>query len=370
VKEHNKKSTRIVLTFRFRIKGGSSERRLSKLASQVNLIWNFCNETSFHAIRNHSKWLSHINLDALLTGTSKLTGLHSQTIQAVSKEFVNRRVHSKKRKLRWRVSKGSARSLGWIPFKQSGIKIEGNRVRYAGQEFKFWNSWESKGGNQRNWKEECIKVLNGAFSEDAKGNWYLNVACEVKPLDWSHEVQEIGGDPGLKNTLVLSDGRRIENKRYFHIYEQKLAKAQRFRKKRLVKKYSRKVANSRKNDLQQETTRLVRKYRTIYIGNLSGKFLQQTNGKSSADASVGTLHQLLKYKAMKHSGRCFEVFEGSTTITCSACLEKTGPSGLSGLAVREWLCSQCGCHHDRDVNAARNILRFGRESLKQPIEVA
>ena len=102
---------------------------------------------------------------------------------------------------------------------------------------------------------------------------------------------------------------------------------------------------------------------TMY-GDVSGKFVQSGNGKSSTDASIGVIRDLLKYKAIRHSGYCFEVKENSSTVTCSHCHKKSGPSGLSGLGVREWICSECHVHHDRDVNAAMNILRVGRDSLR------
>lgn len=68
------------------------------------------------------------------------------------------------------------------------------------------------------------------------------------------------------------------------------------------------------------------------------------------------------YKAIALGVEYKEVNEMFSTVTCSTCFERTGPSGLSALGVREWIC-KCGAVHDRDVNAAKNILRFGRESL-------
>ena len=102
----------------------------------------------------------------------------------------------------------------------------------------------------------------------------------------------------------------------------------------------------------------------VFVGDVSGKFVQSGNGKSSADASFGIIRNLLKYKAIRHSGNYYEVNENSSTVTCSNCQKKTGPSGLSDLGVREWICSECHIHHDRDVNAAKNILRVGRDSLR------
>lgn len=85
--------------------------------------------------------------------------------------------------------------------------------------------------------------------------------------------------------------------------------------------------------------------------------------KSVSDASWSDFKSMLAYKAIALGVEYKEVKENFSTVTCSTCFERTGPSGLSALGVREWVCS-CGAVHDRDVNAAKNILRFGHESLK------
>ncbi len=343
----------VVTTLRYRLKDASKLNLLDQLARSVNYVWNYCNETSFNAIRNHSKWLSAIDLKNLTSGSAKELAISSVTVQAICEEYVIRRVQFKKRKLRWRASSGSKKALGWIPFKANSIQIRGDRAVYMGHEFRLWLSRPAEG-----------RILSGSFSQDARGQWYVNLACEVAKLDHKHQVEEVGIDLGLKTPAVLSDGTVIENQAQFKKLEEKLGKAQRARKKRQAKKIHAKIKNKRRDFLHKKTNQIAKNYRTIYIGDVSGKFVQSGNGKSSTDASIGIIRDLLKYKAIRHSGNCFEVSENSSTVTCSNCQKKTGPSGLSGLGVREWTCSECCAHHDRDVNAARNILRFGRESLR------
>ena len=75
------------------------------------------------------------------------------------------------------------------------------------------------------------------------------------------------------------------------------------------------------------------------------------------------LRNFLEYKC-DHAGVAFaEVNEAYTTQTCSGCLALSGPQGREGLAVRQWVCSECGSIHDRDQNAALNIARLGCETL-------
>ena len=343
----------VVTTLRYRLKDSSKISRLDQLARSVNFVWNYCNETSFNAIRNHGKWLSAIDLKNLTSGSAKDLGISSVTVQAICEEYAIRRIQFKKRKLRWRASSGSKQSLGWIPFKANSIQVKGDRVTYLGHEYKLWLSRPIEG-----------RILSGSFSQDAQGRWYVNLACEVAKLEHRHQVEEVGIDLGLKTSAVLSDGTVIENRSEFKKLEEKLGKTQRAKKKKQAKKIHARIRNKRRDFLHKETTKIAKKYHTVFVGDVSGKFVQSGNGKSSTDASIGVIRDLLKYKAMRHSGYCYEVSESSSTVTCSACHNKTGPSGLSGLGVREWTCSECHAHHDRDINAAMNILRFGRESLR------
>jgi putative transposase len=352
-KKMEKDPSKVITTLRFRIKDASELSRLMSLARAVNHVWNYCNETSYNAIRNHGKFLTGFDLNRLTSGSSKELGIHSTTVQAIGEEFATRRTQFKKRKLRWRTSKGSKRSLGWIPFKKEAIQIKGDRIFYLKHGYKIWLSRPIEG-----------RVLSGSFSQDAQGRWYVNIACEVTKITPAHTAYDVGIDLGLKTSAVLSNGTAIENKAEFRKLEEKLGKAQRANKKTLVKTINAKIKNRRKDFLHKETTKIAKKYHTVFVGDVGGKFLQSGNGKSSTDASIGAIRSLLKYKAIRHSGYCFVVSENSSTVTCSNCLKKTGPSGLSGLGIREWTCGTCHAHHDRDVNAAKNILRFGRESLR------
>jgi putative transposase len=101
------------------------------------------------------------------------------------------------------------------------------------------------------------------------------------------------------------------------------------------------------------------------VGNVSGRWLQATNGKSSADASTGMSRNILRYKAIARVATFVDTSEQLSTQTCSECGCVGGPKGLKGLEIREWTCDECGAVHDRDVNAARNILRLGRQTLAE-----
>ncbi|CAB3753684.1 transposase [Burkholderia puraquae] len=111
---------------------------------------------------------------------------------------------------------------------------------------------------------------------------------------------------------------------------------------------------------------LVRRFDYIAAGNVSAAKLARTRmARSVYDASRSSFRNKLRYKAIAHGATFEEVDESGSTQSCSSCGSKgstTRPKGIAGLRVREWACSGCGVVHDRDTNAALNILRCGRAS--------
>jgi putative transposase len=148
---------------------------------------------------------------------------------------------------------------------------------------------------------------------------------------------------------------------FYRNIEQKIATAQRWGHKRQVKRLHRTAARRRKEALNRFSTKIVSEYQNIVIGDVSSPKLVKTwMAKSVLDAGWGILKTQLQYKGQQ-AGRCVSIVsERNTTRTCSSCRALTGPAGLDMLVVRTWVCSACGDTHDRDVNAARNILSAGR----------
>jgi putative transposase len=154
---------------------------------------------------------------------------------------------------------------------------------------------------------------------------------------------------------------------FYRASEAKLATSQQARKNKRVKAIHAKIRNRRKDFLHKETTKLVRQYGFIAVGNVS---LRPTWQRSVLDAGWSDLRTMLSWKSrLRGGGMCLEVCEHLTTQTCSecGCLPPSRPRGIAGLRIRDWTCDDCGAVHDRDVNAARNILRLGlRRLLKEP----
>ncbi len=334
-------------TYQFRLKG-KNLNSLNRKARSVNFVWNYANQTSIEYLDKFGKWLSGYDLGYLTIGCSKELGLVTSSIEAVVQEYAKKRKAYKRRKLSWRSKK---RSLGWIPFKSTGISVKNDTVTFYGTQFRFWKSRDING-----------KIKCGSFSQDSKGNWYVNFTCDTEKLPFIKSGGEVGIDLGLKTLATLSDGIKLERPNITKEYSDRLAIAQRANKKKRVTAIHAKIKNVRKDWNQKQTTKLINQYDRIYVGNVSPSKLMKTKmAKSVADVSWYDFKTMLAYKAIALGVEYKEVKENFSTVTCSTCFERTGPSGLSALGVREWIC-QCGATHNRDVNAAKNILRFGCET--------
>jgi putative transposase len=343
-----------VRTLRLKVKA-EGYAWLNAAALEVNQVWNYANATSYKAARpfaGSSRWLTAFDLDKLTAGATECyERIGSETIQRVNAEFATRRNQSKKAKLRWRVSRGSKRSLGWVPFKALQLKRKGRSLRFAGKAFRVFERELLEG----------VKWKSGCFAQDSLGEWWLCLAVERAVERCAALKEAVGLDLGLKYTVATSDGEKLEAGHFYRNIEQKIASAQRRGHKRRAKRLHRSAARRRKDALHKFSRKIVDQYQTIVIGDVSSAGLARTRmAKSVLDAGWGMLKAQLQYKG-HWAGRCVPIVsERHTTRACSSCKALSGPAGLDMLVVRTWMCSECGDTHDRDVNAARNILSAGR----------
>ncbi|MEK5758324.1 transposase [Acinetobacter variabilis] len=330
---------------------------LDQLASEVNFVWNYVNDLSFKHLKRTGDFFSAFDMTQYTKGTSKLCGLHSQTVQGITEEYVDKRRQHKKTKLKWRVSnkKSARRSLGWIPFKKVAIKYADGYVQYGKQKFKLWDSY----GISK------YSVRTGSFVEDSRGRWYVCLVVDSPKQDKPTATKAIGIDLGLKDVATCSDGTVISNPKFYRNYEQKLGIAQRARNKKRVRALHAKIANCRKDHLHKASTLLVKENALIVVGDLSASKLVKTKmAKSVLDTGFSALKTMLKYKC-ENAGVLFEeVSEKFTTQICSCCGEITSssPKGRTDLRIRVWEC-ECGSINHRDLNSAKNILALGHERL-------
>jgi putative transposase len=206
---------------------------------------------------------------------------------------------------------------------------------------------------------------------DAAGRFFASFVIEVSPQPLPETGRECGIDLGLGHFAVMDDGTKVASPRFLRRAEKKLRRAQRAmsrkqkgsgnREKARVKaaRAHARVAGARRDFHHKLSTKVIRENQAVYVENLSVRGLGRTRlAKSVHDAGWSSFVSMLEYKAELY-GRDFRKvgrFEPTSQV-CSACGVKDGPKPLH---VREWQCKQCGTVHDRDVNAARNILALGR----------
>ena len=347
----------MILVYRFRVK--SKLGLLYQQARKVNFVWNYCNDRQKDALRFERPWLTGFDLNKLTTGSSKELALHSGVINAVCEQFAKSRAQHRRPCLRYRGRK----SLGWFPLKGRDLHREGIAFRFAGNTFRVFYSRPLPEG----------KIKDGTcFAQDSRGNWFLNIVIEVaeppiRPLDHG-----VGIDLGLKDLATPSEGEKIPAPGFYREAEAALAVAQRAHKRRRVKAIQARTARRRLDFLHNRSVELARAFDHIAVGNVNASGLAQTSlAKSVLDAGWSSFRKMLAYKAIRHGARYVEVDERFTTQTCSNCgaLPDSRPKGIAGLGIREWECSECGVVHDRDRNAALNILRRGRATLEAGIPV-
>lgn len=222
-------------------------------------------------------------------------------------------------------------------------------------------------------KEVKGRILSATVSQNPSGIYFVALCCtdvDIQALPPTGTA--IGIDMGLKSFAITSDGVEYPNHKYHAKSEKKLARLQRqlsrkskgsnhWEKNRLqVARLQEHIANQRHDALHKLSTELVRQNDVICIEDLAPKNLMRNHkvAKSVSDASWGEFRRQLEYKAAWYGKRIVTVdrFYPSSQL-CSSC--GTQWSGTKNLSVRQWICPVCGAIHDRDVNAARNILSEG-----------
>lgn len=343
----------MILTYRYRVK--SLNGLLNKQARAVNFVWNYSNDRQKDALKWGRRWLTGFDLNNLTVGSSRELGLHSGTVNAVCEQYATSRKRHNRPYLRYRGKK----SLGWVPLKGRDIKETPAGFHFHGREFKVFKSRDLPAGAK-------IKDKTN-FSRDARGNWFLNVCVEVPDGQVREPSRGVGIDLGLKDFAALSTGEIIGNPRHFRQLEEALGKAQRAGKKRQATNIHARITNARQDFLHKLSTRIVGEFDYIAVGNVNASALKKTTmAKSVSDAGWSSFRRQLAYKAIKHGASYEEVNEAWSTQTCNVCGVIAGPKGRAGLNERTWTC-ECGATHDRDVNAARNILMRG-SGHRAPVE--
>ena len=220
------------------------------------------------------------------------------------------------------------------------------------------------------------QIKSATVSQMPSGKYYVSILVETEHVELTHTDQNTGIDLGIKDLCITSKGKKYENPKTIRKYEKKLAKLQRqlAHKKKRSQNYNKtkkkialcheKITNSRKDYLHKISHEIISENQVIVSENLQIQNMLKDHhlAKAISDVSWYELTRQLEYKA-KWNGRKYikiDTFYASSQL-CSVCGYQN--TEIKDLSIREWSCPVCGAKHDRDINAAKNILAEGLRQI-------
>jgi len=261
----------------------------------------------------------------------------------------------------------SRRSHQSAHYTRSAFSLRGGELRLARISTALPYVWS--------WPDVDVAALDPAMvivSREPDGRWYVTFTIDTEdPQPLEETGHAIGIDLGVTDFAVTSDGKRIVNLRYLERkaknlarYQRRLARCQNGsanRRKAAVKvaRAHRKVRHARRDFQHRASTRLVREYDVIVIEdlNVSGMVRNRHLARAISDCGWGEFRRQLEYKCQRYGRRMVVIDRWyPSSKACSACGHLLADLSLS---TRHWRCPCCGARHDRDVNAAKNILAAG-----------
>jgi putative transposase len=224
-------------------------------------------------------------------------------------------------------------------------------------------------------KENKDNIRSATLSKTKSGNFFLSILVDI-PIEeitrFEHTGEQVGIDLGVKDFVITSDGEIFKNKHFFKLQEKKIKKLQRQlsrktkgsnnRNKARIKlaKAFEHLTNQKENYIHEIVNELLSNYDIIFMEdlNVQGMLKNHHLAKAISEVGFGRFKQVLQDKTKNNDKQVIEIdrfYPSSKTCSCCGYIK----NDLT-LSVREWTCPNCGTHHDRDINAAMNILLEGK----------
>lgn len=362
----------VLKAYKFRIYPDQEQQtKLNQTFGCVRFVWNALT-ANFNAYRT-DVFIEKLSEKQIKESNEFLSSVSAAALQQKRMDFMEttKQFFNKKRKVK----------LGRMKFKKKNVSRESYRL--PNQKFKL--NQETK--TIRLEKIGFVPiVIDRQFPEDANyrsvtvsktptGKYFVSVLVKINTNLLPLTGKSVGIDLGLKDLFIFSNGDVVNNPRWFRESQSKLVKAQRhlsrktkdskrYEKQRIkVAKVHEKIANQRKHFLHCMSTALVKEFDVIFSEdlNVAGLKKAMSFGKSVSDTGWSEFIQQLEYKSQWYGKTFFKIdrFYASSQI-CSSCSYRDGKKALD---IREWICSSCGVEHDRDLNAATNVLLKGYSDL-------
>ena len=361
-----------IQTFCFKLYKSAKISALNRKINAAGLIYNHCIALHKRYYKIFGKYLKRNFLQKHLVRLKKLQKfsylkeIGAQAVQDVT-ERIDRAFQlffrNVKRKIR--CSPPNFKKVSCyksFTLKQSGWKIDEENFSVAidGKNLKYFQSRRISG-----------KVKTVTIKRDSLGDFYVYFVTDAKNFEVETRTgKSVGFDFGLKKFLTASDGKDVISPLFFKQNSKLIAKAcknlsrkkkisnDRQRAKLNLARIYKKTVNQRKDFHFKLARLLCLEYERICIEDLNLKAMQRLWGKKISDLAFGEFVNILKYQATKFGVEIIEVdrYFASSQI-CNKCGEKN--SAVKDLKIRSWICPRCGEKHDRDLNAAINILKNG-----------
>jgi len=324
-------------------------------------------------------WLNQINSQSLQVSIHNLIKAYKR---AFSKEVVKERKIALA-KANTPKQKAKAIKLGFPRFKSKkdsyqsfnvpqNVKVRENQVYIpklkGGIKVKFHKPLPQNG-----------KIKQATISRK-NGKYFISILIEEVIKIAKKPFKAIGIDMGLEHFIILSNGEKISNPRWFRKTEERLKILQRrlskknlysknwYKLKVKISKLHEKILNQRNDFLHKISIAIAKQYSLIAIENLSVKNMQKNHylAKSISDVSWSKFIEFLKYKSEWYGAKLIQIDKFfPSSKTCSVCGYKIDKLPLS---KRKWTCPYCNTTHDRDINASKNILKVALSGMEQPLE--
>jgi len=366
----------MIKTYCFKLYNSQRNKHLHRLINLSAGIYNHCIALHKRYYRLYGIHLKKARLQTHITKLKKLerfkhwNNLNSQAIQEITDRIENAYTlffRNLKRKIKCAPPSFKKRiKYKSFTLKQTGYKIlDGNVVLIGKRRYKFFQSRDIVG---------TVKIVT--IKRNSLNDLYIFFVCDISGTDKPNRTRtgkSVGFDFGLKTYLKASDGNDIESPLFFNDSQAAVKKLNRSlsrkqrgsnnrrKAKRALTKRHLKIADQRKDFQLKLVNQLCKEYDLICLEDLHIKAMQMMWGRKISDLSHSSFVNILKQQAVNHDVIVVEIprFYPSSR-TCSSCGVVVAELPLK---VRSWVCTACNAEHDRDFNAAVNILRVGSSTL-------